>query len=143
LSFDALIEREGVNVRIQVKTQRRQAGRAWQKRFPKPWGVSYVVETQRTRGGVDKKTGKQTRPYRFDDFDILAVCMWASTGRWTDFKYALSTDLLPEKGKPKLIAKLQPIPLKAHTPGTWSDSLSATLKSSAERRNETPRKRHR
>ena len=40
----------------------------------------YVAETKRTRGGVDLVTGQKTRPYRFGDFDILAVCLQPSTG---------------------------------------------------------------
>ena len=37
-------------------------------------GELYVVETQKTRAGTDND-GADTRPYRFGDFDILAVNM--------------------------------------------------------------------
>lgn len=41
----------------------------------------YVVETPRTRGGKDLTSGEDTRPYRYGEFDILAVSMHPSTNR--------------------------------------------------------------
>jgi hypothetical protein len=44
-------------------------------------GDMYIVETQRTRRGSDKKTRDSTRPYRFGEFDLLAVAMYPSTSK--------------------------------------------------------------
>jgi len=57
----------------------------------------FVVETQRTRGGKDKKSNSDTRPYHFGEFDILAVSMQPSTGNWNEFLYTVSSWLLQEK----------------------------------------------
>jgi hypothetical protein len=126
--FDALLERDGIKVRIQVKTQRREKGKPWIKHFPSPWGECYVVETQRTRGGTDKKTGKRTRPYHFGEFDVLAVCMWASTGDWTNFRYAIGNDLSPEAKDAEFIGHVQPIPQDPGAKGFWTPSLHEILK---------------
>ena len=139
LTFDAILEREGVNVRIQVKTQRRGKGNPWIRKFPQPWGESYVVETQRTRGGKDKKTGRRTRPYRYGQFDVVAVCMWASTGDWTSFRYAIGNDLFPEKGSSEFIAHIQPIPIQKDGRSFWTASLRDVLNAFVIRRNEPPR----
>ena len=68
LSYDACLHKNDRRVRIQVKTQRRKAGAPMRQRG------SYVVEVQRTRTG--QKDGVSARPYRFGEFDLLAVCMW-------------------------------------------------------------------
>jgi len=78
IPFHFSVEDVAGAVRVQVKNQRNE------KKVPKLWkgnaGI-FVVETQKTRTGKDKK-GKDTRPYRFDEFDILAVCLHPSTGKW-------------------------------------------------------------
>src|SRR5262249_9756063 len=57
----SLRDRKG-DVRVQVKLQRSEKGR------PKRTKAGmYLVETQKTRGGTEKKTGGATRPYRFGD----------------------------------------------------------------------------
>ena len=76
-AYDFLLERDGVRIRIQVKLQRKEKG------VPKeyamrsraglncPPGTIHVVEVQKTRSGQEKDL--KTRPYRYGDFDILAV----------------------------------------------------------------------
>lgn len=135
-TFDAILGRDGIKVRIQVKTQRRDAGQPWVKRFPQPWGECYVVETQRTRGGKDKKTGLATRPYQYGQFDVLATCMWASTGDWNNFRYALGKDLLPKDDGSDFIATLQPIPIRPTAKDIWLTSFSDILQAFVARRNE-------
>ncbi len=70
----------------------------------------YVVETQRTRGGKDARTGEDTRPYRFGEFDILAVSMEPSTRRWDSFLFTVGKWLLPRPDDHRLILKFQPVP---------------------------------
>lgn len=120
LSYDACLHRENHRVRIQVKMQRRIKGEAMKQRG------SYVVEVQRTRGG--EKDGIKTRPYRFGEFDMLAVCMQASTRNWHAFMYASAADLLPDVRDATIIKTLQPVP--AHTAeheGIWTNNLPAAL----------------
>jgi hypothetical protein len=70
----------------------------------------YVAETQRTRAGKDPATGEDTRPYRFGEFDILAVSMHPSTNDWSTFLYTVGSWLLP-RDNPDLVLKFQPIPV--------------------------------
>lgn len=113
-------------VRIQVKMQRRKEGRPMtarqaNRRFSESM---FVVETQKTRGG--QKDGEQTRPYRFGDFDILAVSMAASTTDWSDFMYTVGAWLLPDPTDPRLILKFQPVPPKPND--DWTDDLMTCVK---------------
>lgn len=85
------------DVRIQVKLQRMKTQRAMlaseaNRNYP---ADMYVAEVQKTRGGIDLQTGEDTRPYRFGEFDILAVNMHPSAGDWNTFLYTLSKWLLP------------------------------------------------
>jgi hypothetical protein len=82
----------------------------------------YVVETQRTRGGTDPQTNEQTRPYRFGEFDILAVAMQPSTNDWSAFMYTVCNWLIPRPEDSKLILKFQPV---AKAPdNTWTNSFT-------------------
>ncbi|MFX9626945.1 group I intron-associated PD-(D/E)XK endonuclease, partial [Acinetobacter baumannii] len=74
--FDVLMSDGHRHVRVQVKMQRRVKGTAWKRRG------QYVVEVQRTRTGKNGE-GNATRPYRKDEFDVLAVCMQPSTKNWS------------------------------------------------------------
>jgi hypothetical protein len=96
---------DGAPVHVQLKNQRRE------KQVPKlsPSGRFYVVETQRTRGG-QTSTGEKTRPYRFGEFDILAVCMQPSTGKWTDFYYTVQRWLTPDRTNVGALRTMQYIP---------------------------------
>lgn len=111
----------GSRLTVQIKLQRREKG------VPKRTKdrLHFVVEVQKTRSGV--KRGQASRPYRFGDFDILAVCMQPSTGQWTDFHFVAAERLAPRRGDPKLIEKLQPVPSPIREP--WYNSLSDCLAS--------------
>jgi hypothetical protein len=95
-AYDTRLIRNGVHVRIQVKMQRRERGeplmRSRTRKGPKS---HYIVEIQRTRGG--QKGGERTRPYRFGEFDVIAVCMQPSTRNWHDFLYASVWTLSSER----------------------------------------------
>jgi len=124
LSYDACLHKDGRRVRIQVKTQRRKAGAPMRQRG------SYVVEVQRTRTG--QKNGVSTRPYRFGEFDLLAVCMWASTGDWHSFLYVPAARLIPDARDKNIIKTFQPVPNYESDEGDlWAKSLSAALDSVA------------
>ncbi|MGA3212856.1 MAG: hypothetical protein ABSD20_16235 [Terriglobales bacterium] len=128
-AYDFLLERAGARVRIQVKLQRKQAG------LPKeyaarsraalhcPTGKVFVVEVQKTRSG--EKAGQKTRPYRFGDFDILAVNLQPSSGDWKRFFYTPGSWLLPRPGQPELIQIFQPVP---ECPDDWwTDNLGQCI----------------
>ncbi len=128
-SYDFLLERGGSQVRIQVKLQRKEKG------VPKeyatksraalkcPPGTIHVVEVQKTRSG--EINGQKTRPYRFGDFDILAVNLQTSTGHWERFAFTVGSWLLPRKGDAALIEIMQPV---AVTPDEfWTDDLGRCI----------------
>jgi len=100
-------------VRLQVKMQRRRRHEPWMAnqamKSTRSWPADYfVVEVQRTRGGKNS-AGEGTRPYRFDEFDVLAVSLGAAKGEWRDFTYTVARWLLPEPGDPTRILKYQPV----------------------------------
>jgi len=125
-TYDFVLEKVSSRVRIQVKLQRREAG------VPKeysarrraalncPSGTMYVVEVQKTRSG--QKNGQKTRPYRFGDFDILAVNLHPSSGEWKRFMYTVTSWLLPRPQEPALIEIFQPVP--AWPDEYWTDDLA-------------------
>ena len=124
--FDVLLDSDRGSVRIQVKTQRRKAGRPMlaSEGYRTLSPGKLVVETQRTRAGKDKNS-EDTRPYRFDEFDILAVCMEPSTGDWTQFRYTLAKRLLPRPENPQLLLKFQPV--SSVPDEDWTDKLPVAL----------------
>lgn len=117
----------GDNVRIQVKLQRMKAQRPMRaneanRHFP---ADQFVVEVQKTRGGIDPRTGENTRPYRFGEFDILAVNMHPSTRNWNLFLFTLGRWLLSRHADAGLIEIFQPVP---NVPNKhWTDSLEQCL----------------
>lgn len=109
--FDYVLSNRIQTVSIQVKLQRSKnlepmtandASRKFSKNL-------FVVETQKTRGGINPVTKEDTRPYRFNEFDILAVSMQPSTGKWVSFMYTVSDWLLHQEGNSKLMSKFQPV----------------------------------
>lgn len=111
LPYDFLLSDSQGIVRVQVKLQRSVGHRPmWASQayrfLPED---RYVVETQRTRGGSNKKTGGSTRPYRFGEFDLLAVAMYPSTNAWDTFLYTVSDWLLPGQTNPSEMLKFQPV----------------------------------
>jgi hypothetical protein len=128
-SFDFLIEQGKSQVRIQVKLQRKERGEpkeyAARSRaaLKCPTGKIYVVEVQKTRGG--ERDGEKTRPYRFGDFDIIAVNMHPSTGDWQRFVFTVGSWLLPRSSDPKLIEIFQPVP--SIRDEYWTDHLQECI----------------
>lgn len=94
---------------VQVKLQRSERGQPVVRSGAKYdfAGDVFMTETQKTRTGTDGDDN-QTRPYRYGEFDILAVSMQPSTGMWDRYMYTLGRWLLPGK-KSAEIATLQPV----------------------------------
>jgi hypothetical protein len=109
-------------ITVQVKLQRSERGQPVIRNgekygFP---GDVFMTETQKTRTGTDG-ADKQTRPYRYGEFDVLAVSMQPSTGKWDRYMYSLGRWLLPGK-KPGDMATLQPV---AKQPDDfWTDDFT-------------------
>lgn len=121
-AFDYKLSDGTLPVTIQVKLQRSEKGVPVVKpgvRFGLPGDV-FITETQKTRTGSDGD-GEKTRPYRYGEFDILAVSMQPATGRWDRYMYSLGRWLLPGKA-PGTIATMQPV---GQSPNEfWTDDLA-------------------
>lgn len=118
-SYDFLIEDNFGPVNIQVKMQRKVRG------IPMVRRGKFVVEVQRTRGGLDVVTGLATRPYRFGQFDILAVSMQPSTNNWNAFLYTVGAWLRPRAADLELIEVYQPISPTLNE--DWTDNLDTCI----------------
>jgi hypothetical protein len=100
------------NIRIQVKLQRSAgkkplfANNHWKTLVKWP-STHYIVEIQKSRKG--EKKGESTRPYRFNEFDVLAVSLGPSRGRWSAFIYTVERWLLPDPTIPTNILTFQPV----------------------------------
>jgi hypothetical protein len=123
IPFDFLLFDGKNRIKIQVKMQRQKDHRPMMAsegyRFLS--ADKFVVETQKTRGGLDKKTNEDTRPYRFGEFDILAVSMHPSTNDWTVFLYTVADWLIPRPDNSDLLLKFQPVPIISNS--DWTDNL--------------------
>lgn len=120
-AFDYKLEDSAGPVTVQVKLQRSERGAPVVKRGERfAFGENvYIVETQKTRTGTDGED-KQTRPYRYGEFDILAVSMQPSTMKWDRYMYTLGRWLLPGRNVGEM-ATLQPV---AMTPNEfWTDDF--------------------
>jgi hypothetical protein len=112
--------------------------------YPKHYGEEtlYVVEVQKTRSGevtvletlpgtetqlkAVKSLTVKTRPYRFGDFDILAVKMHPSSGNWADGRYTLGRWLLPRQKDATLVEIFQPVAARPND--VWTDDLETCLR---------------
>lgn len=121
-SFDYKLEDAEGAITIQVKLQRSEKGRPVIKNGTR-FGFGpevFMVEPQKTRGGTEKKNNRKTRPYRYKDFDILAVSLQPSNGHWDSFMYTVSRWLIRGK-KADEIATMQPVSM---TPNEfWTDDF--------------------
>ena len=143
-AYDYMLEDAFGSVRVQVKLQRSEKSMPVIKPG-NPYGFEgqvYMTETQKTRTGTKKQQGKKaqataaqgddvqadaelpdvasedqlkTRPYRYGEFDILAVSMQPSTRKWERYLYTLGRWLLVGK-KPDEMATMQPVSM---APGEW------------------------
>jgi|SRR5665213_813971 len=129
LTYDFHIQRKRTEVRIQVKLQRREQGvpKEYSKKnaakLTAPPDPIYVVEVQKTRGG--ERDGEKTRPYRFGDFDILAVNLHPATGDWNRFAFTVGRWLLPRASDENLIEIMQPV--SATPDDFWTGDLNECI----------------
>lgn len=135
--YDFILDDGHGQVRIQVKMQRLKNQRPMQasegyRHLPE---AMFVVETQRTRRGTDPQTGEDTRPYRFSEFDILAVSLHPATADWTAFRYTVARWLLPRPENSNLLLKFQPVPQQVNT--DWTDDLETCIRWFREASNKT------
>jgi hypothetical protein len=129
-SYDFLLAKESTQLRIQVKLQRKQGGKPMD--FPtsrrgnlvKAPERLFCVEIQKTRSG--QAAGESTRPYRFGDFDVLAVSLHPSTGDWKRFMFTVGRWLLSRKNDSGLIEIFQPVPDKSDS--YWTEYLETCIK---------------
>lgn len=108
-AFDYKLDDGKGPITVQVKLQRSERGAPVVKdglRYGFEGNV-FITETQKTRTGTDGEDNK-TRPYRYGEFDILAVSMQPSTGAWDRYMYTLGRWLLQGKG-PNEMATIQPV----------------------------------
>ena len=114
-------------IRIQVKLQRMRKQQPMlaseaNRHYPKDM---YVVEVQKTRGGIDLQTNEDTRPYRFGEFDILAVNMHPSTRDWNNFLFTVGNWLIPRAEDKSLIEIFQPVPSSGSQ--VWAAQLETCI----------------
>jgi hypothetical protein len=125
-AYDADLRRGTTAVTVQVKMQRRSGGvpMTAKSRFFTKGTDFWVVETQKTRAGLDSQ-GQSTRPYRFGEFDILAVNLHPSSGDWSKFLYTVSNWLIPDPQTPGNINKYQRV---AKSPNDeWTDKFETVV----------------
>jgi len=96
---DFAFEFKGNSYRLECKNLRNEVYKT-----PK---LSYKVEIQRTRNSKD---GSNTRSYRADYFDILAVCTFNQTGKW-DFMFVNVDDLELVSDNPEFLKIMQRVPI--------------------------------
>ena len=129
-AFDFLLETPaGLRVKIQVKMQRQKTQRpmrAIEANRTLFAGASemWVVETQKTRGGKDSE-GNDTRPYRFGEFDVIAVSLHPSTNDWSQFFYTVGNWFIPDPADNSKIFKFQPVIMKPND--DWTDRLETCV----------------
>jgi hypothetical protein len=123
--YDFLAAKGQTKLGIQVKLQRKQSGVPMaypanrRATLAAPPVQLACVEVQKTRSG--RANGEATRPYRFGDFDILAVNLHPSTGDWNRFMFTPASWLLQRKASPELIEIFQPVSLT--TDSYWTDDV--------------------
>jgi hypothetical protein len=121
-----IAERREVRIQVKLQRMRRQqpmlASQA-NRHYP---ADMYVAEVQKTRGGIDLQTNEETRPYRFGEFDVLAVNMHPSTRDWNRFLYTVSDWLIPRNPNTALIEIFQPVSFLPND--CWTDDLETCLR---------------
>ena len=115
-AFDYKLDDGAGPISVQVKLQRSERGSPVVKDGTRYGfaGEVFITETQKTRTGTDGEDN-QTRPYRYGEFDVLAVSMQPSSGKWDRYMYTLGRWLLTGKSADEM-ATLQPVSM---TPSSW------------------------
>lgn len=106
---DFYIQYKNKQIKIECKNLRN-------KIFKKPI-PAYKVEIQKTRNSKD---GSNTRSYRVDYFDILAVCTFNQNKRW-DFIFIKALDLEVVESNKELLKIMQRVSIEIQNP--WKKDL--------------------
>jgi hypothetical protein len=115
---DFLVTRKGRTYRLECKNLRDAEDGRYRKNGTT---LAYKVEVQKTRNSKD---GTNTRHYRRDYIDILAVCLFNQIGEW-EFYFIEVEDLEVQIDDPKYLKVMQRVPL---TPtGAWKTELADVL----------------
>lgn len=137
--FSVVIEKDKTKARILIAALELRGGKSRRGLSQGDRADPYVVrlgkrQARRHRGSEsdsdrdfdNRPQGpSRTRAWSFDEFDILAVNTQTATREWTDFRFALSRTLLPNKDHPVLIATAQPVSLGRST--NWMGELGTCL----------------
>jgi hypothetical protein len=116
---DFFVRYKGHHLSIQCKNVRSGQGRC---RGGEPG--SFRVELQKTRGGIDAKTGQKTRLYRPDEFDVVAVCLFNQKRVW-EYVYAATSDLARHRRQTDRLEIMHPISQPPAPP--WHHNLLEVL----------------
>ena len=108
------------NVTIKGKVWRVECKNVRNEMYQKPT-PSYKVEIQRTRNSKD---GTNTRSYRKDYFDVLAVCTFNQTKKW-EFMFIKSFNLEVVESNPDLLQIMHRVPITLANP--WKKNLLDVL----------------
>lgn len=105
-AYDYKLDDSAGTVTVQVKLQRSQGGSPVVRNGAR-YGFGpqvFMTETQKSRSGTDGTVGvdNQTRPYRYGEFDILAVSMQPSTARWDRYMFTWGDGLSGASNRTKL-----------------------------------------
>ena len=73
------------------------------------------MEVQKTRAS---KGDPASRFYPIDGFDVVAACLFSSTGRW-EFRFGRTAEMTPHKDFPDRLAAIQTIT------NDWTDNLQS------------------
>ncbi len=129
VSYDFLLKTGVSELKVQVKLQRSKQGRPYlSEEVSRRLGFlpgMFIVETQQTRSGGNSVTGESTRPYRFGEFDILAVALYPSSNKWTTFRYTVADWLIPKQTDNSLLETYQPIPQCENE--DWTDDFETCV----------------
>jgi hypothetical protein len=112
-AYDYILDDGAGPITVQVKLQRSEKGKPVVKAGARYGfqGDVFMAETQKTRTGSGGE-GEKTRPYRYGEFDVLAVSMQPSTGAWDRYMYTIGRWLLPGKAAGEM-ATMQPVTVAA------------------------------
>lgn len=125
-AYDYRVDDGSGPITVQVKLQRSERGAPVVK-AGKRYGFDgevFMTETQKTRTGTDGDEN-QTRPYRYGEFDVLAVSMQPSLRKWDSYMYTLGRWLLPGKTASEM-ATLQPVTKTASE--FWTDDFEVAAR---------------
>lgn len=129
---DFTVEIGGLTVVVECKNVRSPVSQK-SKNPRKATAAAIRVELQKTRNSKD---GTNTRGYRCDEFDVIAVCLFNQTGRW-EYVLAPISKLARRIKAPDFLEIYHPVPL---TPsGHWGGDLLEVLKVEAKAKASTSR----